>query len=97
MHQLRHLLELAQHPCVTVQLVPIAAGCAAGMMSAFSLARLRGGIEVASADSVLSGDVTNDHDAVARLKVRYNIIRADAHSQSVSLRLMKDAVTAWAK
>lgn len=97
LHQLRHLLELAQHPCVTIQLVPIAAGCGAGMMSAFSLARLRGGIEVASADSVLSGDVTSDHDAVARLKVRYNIIRADAHSQSVSLRLMEDAVTTWAK
>lgn len=91
-HQLRHLLELAQHPCITVQLVPVAAGCAAGMMSAFSLARLRGGVEVVSADSVLSGDVTSDHDAVAWLKVRYNLIRADAHSQSASQRLIEDAV-----
>lgn len=95
--QLRHLLELAQHPCITIQLVPVAAGCAAGMMSAFSLARLRGGAEVVSADSVLVGDVTSDHEAVARLKVRYNIIRADAHSQSVSQRAIEDAVTTWAK
>ena len=96
-HQLHHLFELSRHPRITVQLVPIAAGCAAGMMSAFALARLRNGAEVVSADSVLTGHVTGDHDSVASLKVRYDNIRADAYSQSVSQQSIEDAVRKWTK
>jgi transcriptional regulator with XRE-family HTH domain len=93
--QLRHLLELTQHPRITVQVVPVATGCAAGMMSAFALARLRDGAEVVSADSVLSGQVTGDHDSVIRLKVRYDTIRADAYPQSISQQAIEDGVKKW--
>ncbi|TDD46830.1 XRE family transcriptional regulator [Nonomuraea terrae] len=93
--QLRYLLELSQHPRITVQLVPIAAGCVAGMMSAFALARLRDGSEVVSADSVLSGHVTGDHEAVARIKQRYDIIRAEAQPKSVTQQAIEDAVRKW--
>ncbi|MEU6784639.1 DUF5753 domain-containing protein [Nonomuraea angiospora] len=93
--QLRYLLELAQHPQITVQLVPIATGSAAGMMSAFALARLRDGSEVVSADSVLSGHVTGDHEAVARLKQRYDTIRADAQPKNVTQQAIEDAIRKW--
>ncbi|MBN6057303.1 helix-turn-helix transcriptional regulator, partial [Nonomuraea sp. RK-328] len=93
--QLRYLLELAQHPRITVQLVPIAAGSAAGMMSAFALARLHDGSEVVSADSVLSGHVTGDHEAVARLKQRYDTIRADAQPKNVTQQAIEDAIRKW--
>ncbi|MFG1970333.1 Scr1 family TA system antitoxin-like transcriptional regulator [Nonomuraea fuscirosea] len=93
--QLRYLVELAQHPQITVQLVPIAAGSAAGMMSAFALARLRDGSEVVSADSVLSGHVTGDHEAVARLKQRYDTIRADAQPKNVTRQAIEDAIRKW--
>ncbi|MGP3920480.1 helix-turn-helix domain-containing protein [Nonomuraea sp. 10N515B] len=93
--QLRYLLELAQHPKITVQLVPIAAGGVAGMMSAFALARLRDGSEVVSADSVLSGQVTGDHEAVARLKQRYDTIRSDAQPKKVTQKAIEDAIRKW--
>ncbi|WP_420847197.1 DUF5753 domain-containing protein [Nonomuraea basaltis] len=93
--QLRYLLELAQHPQITVQLVPIAAGSVAGMMSAFALARLGDGSEVVSADSVLSGHVTGDHEAVARLKRRYDTIRAEAQPKKVTRQVIDDAVRKW--
>lgn len=95
--QLRHLLELAEHPRITVQLVPVAAGCVPGMMSAFALARLRDGSEVVSADSVLSGQVTADHEAVARIKQRYDGIRADAQPKSVTHRAIEDAIRKWTR
>ncbi|GAA0989389.1 hypothetical protein GCM10009555_073250 [Acrocarpospora macrocephala] len=93
--QLRYLLELSQHPRITVQLVPIAAGAVAGMMSAFALARLLDGSEVVSADSVLSGHVTGDHEAVASLKQRYDTIRADAQPKNVTQQAIEDAVRKW--
>ncbi|MFG1943972.1 helix-turn-helix transcriptional regulator [Nonomuraea sp. NPDC048826] len=93
--QLGRLLEHVQNSRITVQVVPTASGCAAGMMSAFTLARLRDGAEVVSADSVLSGLVTGDHESVARVKVRYDTIRADAYPQSMSLQVIEDAVRKW--
>ncbi|NRQ33266.1 helix-turn-helix transcriptional regulator [Nonomuraea sp. NN258] len=95
--QLRYLLELTEHPRITVQFVPIAAGCAPGMMSAFALARLRDGSEVVSADSVLSGQVTADHEAVARVKQRYDSIRADAQPKSVTHQAIEDAIRTWTR
>jgi transcriptional regulator with XRE-family HTH domain len=93
--QLRYLLELCLHPRITIQVVPVDAGCVAGMLSAFTLARLRNGAEIVSTDSFLSGHVTGDYDSVMNLKVRYETIRADAHPQSVSQRAIEDAVTKW--
>ncbi|MEU8316969.1 helix-turn-helix transcriptional regulator [Nonomuraea sp. NPDC048881] len=93
--QLRHLLELTCHPNITIQLVPVAAGCVAGTMSAFALARLRDGSEVVSADSVLSGQVTGDHEAVMSLKQRYDTIRADAQPKNVTPRAIEDAIKKW--
>ncbi|MER6512607.1 helix-turn-helix transcriptional regulator [Nonomuraea sp. NPDC001636] len=93
--QLRYLLELTCHPHITIQLVPVAAGCVAGTMSAFALARLRDGSEVVSADSVLSGQVTGDHEAVMSLKRRYDTIRADAQPKNVSPRAIEDAIKKW--
>ncbi|MFI9589430.1 DUF5753 domain-containing protein [Nonomuraea sp. NPDC052265] len=93
--QLHYLLDLTRHPPITLQLVPVAAGCVAGTMSAFALARLRDGSEVVSADSVLSGYVTGDHDAVMRLKQRYDTIRADAQPKNVTSQAIEDAIRKW--
>lgn len=65
------------------------------MMSAFALARLRDGSEVVSADSVLSGQVTADHDAVARIKQRYDSIRVNAQPKSVTHKAIEDAIRKW--
>ncbi|MFG2076713.1 Helix-turn-helix domain-containing protein [Nonomuraea maritima] len=93
--QLSYLLEISYHPRITVQLVPTTAGCAAGMMSAFAFARLRDGSEVVSADSVLSGQVTGDHEAVVVLKQRYDTIRAHAQPKSESQQTIENAVRKW--
>ncbi|MFI6178657.1 Scr1 family TA system antitoxin-like transcriptional regulator [Nonomuraea sp. NPDC051191] len=93
--QLRFLLELTEHPQITVQMLPHTAGCIAGMVSAFALARLRDGSEVVSADSLLSGQVSGDHDAVARLKQRYDSIRAHAQPKNVTRQAIEGAIAKW--
>lgn len=94
--QLRYLLKLSEHPRITVQVVPVAAGCVVGLLSAFSLARLKDGAEIVSTDSWLSGHVTGDYDSVAQLKVRYETIRADAYSQAMSQQAIEEAAAKWA-
>ncbi|GLW10226.1 transcriptional regulator [Microtetraspora sp. NBRC 13810] len=95
LEQLHYLLEAARCPCLTVQVVPIAAACAAGMMAAFALARLPTGAEVATVDSLREGHTTADVDAVAEIRLWYETIRADACSRFESLQIIEKAVARW--
>ncbi|MEU7000983.1 helix-turn-helix transcriptional regulator [Nonomuraea sp. NPDC046570] len=93
--QLRYLLELAKHPRLMVQIVPVAAGCASGMVSSFALARLPSGAEAVTIDSLLIGQVTADPQSVGVLRARYETIRASAHSKDESRRVIENAVSKY--
>ncbi|MDF5751834.1 helix-turn-helix transcriptional regulator [Spongiactinospora sp. TRM90649] len=95
--QLHHLLEDARDPRVTIQIVPSMAGNPAGLVSAFQIARLPNGMEVVSVDSIIAGQPSADADIVAKAKMWYEAIKADAQPQSVSLNLVEDAVRRWTK
>jgi transcriptional regulator with XRE-family HTH domain len=95
--QLRFLLEQARNTRLTVQIVPISAGNAAGLMGAFQIARLPNGIEVVSVDSLLAGQPSADVEIVAKAKMWYEAIKADAHPKSVSIQLIENAVSRWTK
>ncbi|MDF5752185.1 helix-turn-helix transcriptional regulator [Spongiactinospora sp. TRM90649] len=87
--QLRFLLEMADHPAVTIQVVPIDAGCAPGLLSAFALAQLPNDMQVATIQSSGDGVVTTEPRLLSRLTLQCDIIRDDAYSQSESLRLIE--------
>ena len=89
--QLCFLLEIARHPKVTLQIVPIDTGSATGMVSAFILARLPDGKEAISVDSFL-GKVSADQEVAQHLREKYENIRSDAYPKRVSLKVIEDAI-----
>jgi hypothetical protein len=93
--QLRHLLKMSQHPGITIQVVPLAAGCAPGLTGGFTLAELPGRVESLLVESTVGGQVTSDPVLVAEHRRRYDTIRADAYSKRESAQLIKDAIEKW--
>ncbi|MFI0421776.1 helix-turn-helix transcriptional regulator [Spongiactinospora sp. 9N601] len=94
--QLHFLLQAAEHPSVTIQVVPIAAGCTPGLLSAFAMARLPNDVHVATIQSAGDGLVTAEPRLLSRLTARCDSIRDDAYSQKESLALIERMMKQWA-
>jgi transcriptional regulator with XRE-family HTH domain len=92
--QLEHLLAVAEHPCITLQIVPLAVGCTAGLGGAFVLAHVQGH-DLAYIESTVQGVVTAVPEDVKELQIRYDAIRAYALPQDVSHTLIKEWVQRW--
>jgi transcriptional regulator with XRE-family HTH domain len=95
--QLNYLLGMAGQPNITIQIVPIAAACTPGLMSAFALAEQLPGVEpdTVYVESAAEGLVTADEAIVNQIRSRYDSIRADAFHQGASLMMIKDAHEQW--
>lgn len=93
--QLAYLLQVTQHPQVTLQVVPYGAECMCGLLSPFTLAELHGSPLIVYVESAARGQVIEDRATLTRVGARYDAIRADAHPQHISLQLIKEAVKQW--
>jgi hypothetical protein len=68
--QLDYLLEVAQRPTVSIQVVD--PGCLPGMAGAFMIAELPNGQpDTIHADSPVQGQITNDREFVISIRKRY--------------------------
>jgi transcriptional regulator with XRE-family HTH domain len=93
--QMEYLLEIAGHPRVTIQIVPYDAEAISGLLAGFVIAEQRGTPYTVYVDSVPDGRTMSDRNSIASLTARYNAIRAEAHPQSLSLKVIKEAVDKW--
>ncbi|MFC4533290.1 helix-turn-helix domain-containing protein [Sphaerisporangium dianthi] len=93
--QLARLLEVAESPRVSIQIVPLALGATTGTSGAFIIAQLRGGADTVYIESATHGRVTNRLEDVEMIRARYDKIRADAHPQHVSIELIREAQKSW--
>ncbi|WP_214412721.1 helix-turn-helix domain-containing protein [Sphaerisporangium fuscum] len=93
--QMEHLLTMAEHPCVTIQIVPLMSGCTAGLLGGFFLAQLRDGREVVYLESAGQGHVTAQTKVVRDIQVRYEAVRASALPRDGSLNLIKEWMDRW--
>ncbi|MEV7964634.1 helix-turn-helix transcriptional regulator [Sphaerisporangium sp. NPDC088356] len=93
--QLEYLLEVAQDPRVTVQVVPFAAESTCGLLGAFGAAELPGYRTIVWVDSSGQGEVTDNPEVVKPIMGRYDAIRADAHPQRVSKGIIEEARAKW--
>ncbi|WP_214416361.1 helix-turn-helix domain-containing protein [Sphaerisporangium fuscum] len=93
--QLEYLLEIAQHPKVTIQIVPFDAEVVPGLLSAFVIAELRGNPSAVYVDSIPEGRTMSDRNAIAALTARYDAIRTEAYPQSLSLKVIKESADKW--
>ncbi|MFI9836331.1 helix-turn-helix transcriptional regulator [Nonomuraea sp. NPDC051941] len=76
--QLDHLLKLLAHPCITLQIVPMAAVPTIGLLGGFVIAQLLQGPDAVYLDSAADGEVTDRVDRVRTVSVRFDAIRSYA-------------------
>ncbi|MEU6717580.1 helix-turn-helix transcriptional regulator [Nonomuraea sp. NPDC046802] len=93
--QLDHLVEAANRPYATVQLVPFETPCTAGLLSSFIIAELPDAPTAVSVDSAGRGEVSAEHDFVALIWDRYDKIRAEAYRPGQSLEIIEEARDQW--
>ncbi|MFI7454947.1 helix-turn-helix domain-containing protein [Nonomuraea sp. NPDC049714] len=92
--QLDHLLEVAAHPSVFIQVVD--PECLPGLAGAFMIAELPNGRpDVISSDAPAQAQITADPDIVTSIWERYEAIRLWAYPERVSLQMIEKARSAW--
>ncbi len=93
--QLQTLIEAAERPHVTVQVVPLSAGMHPGNVGAFAIASYDGTPDVVYLDSARSGQVTDRAEDVQAMTDMYDAIRAQALPADASLDLITKVMEQW--
>jgi transcriptional regulator with XRE-family HTH domain len=93
--QLRHMVELAANPRISIQVLPWSAGEHPGLLGALVVASFENGPDAAYLDNALIGQVTERRKDVARVTLLYDTLRAEALSPRASVDLMARTVEQW--
>jgi transcriptional regulator with XRE-family HTH domain len=93
--QLKHLVEAARQPHITIQVLPFSSRATAGLGGAFVIAEMPGENSVLYIDSIGHGQVSEQPKDVAALNYRYEVIRAESLSHRESLKLIEEAAQKW--
>lgn len=88
--QIAHLIELAQRPNITLQIVRDGTGAYIGLMGSVTLLSFDEGPDVAYAEGQLGGQLVEESAKVEECAVRFDLIRASAMPQRESLVLLKE-------
>ncbi|MEV7005532.1 helix-turn-helix transcriptional regulator [Streptosporangium sp. NPDC051022] len=95
--QLDHLLELAQHPAVAIQVLPHDARCMTGVLGAFVVAQGPGLPDTVYLESSLRGETVDDPEDVKTILMWYEAIRAESASKSSSLAIIEEKRAQWTR
>jgi transcriptional regulator with XRE-family HTH domain len=90
--QLEYLLEMARHPRVTIQIVPYSAEALSGLIGAYAIAEMRGNAYTVRVESQPRGRTMTDRGAITEIINRYDAVRADAHPQHLSCKIIEEVV-----
>jgi hypothetical protein len=90
--QIRHLMDYAEQPNITVQIVPSGTGAYAGFMGAFTLLSFDDGPDLVYVEGHAGGQVIDQPDKVRTHALRFSLIRGAAMSADDSLKLLR---TVW--
>jgi hypothetical protein len=77
------------------QVLPYAAQSKCGLLGAFMITEWPDVRSIVWAESSLGGTVTGDPEIVKSVTDRYDALRAEAHPQHVSLRILKEVIERW--
>ncbi|MFF4529807.1 Scr1 family TA system antitoxin-like transcriptional regulator [Streptomyces sp. NPDC001407] len=91
--QLRHLVAVAEHPHITVQVFPLDGAPARG--TPFILLRQKDGTEVLYSENYVQGQVHDQPVTVAEARVAYERLRANGLSLDDSLSLIRHVLEAY--
>jgi hypothetical protein len=90
--QLERLIEDAQRPNITIQVVPFSSGLHNLLGGSLTLLWLPGGKTVAWTESSYSGDLFEEYADVEHLKLSYDLLRDAALTPAASLDLIRQAM-----
>ncbi|GAA2438437.1 helix-turn-helix transcriptional regulator [Actinomadura vinacea] len=92
--QLNHLLEMAELPSVTLQVLPFTAEGTTGMFGPFTILSFNasGLMDVVFLENLAGGLYLEQEDEINRYRLAYNHLRASALPPGRSLRLVKDVL-----
>jgi transcriptional regulator with XRE-family HTH domain len=93
--QLDRLVEAADAPRITIQVMPFAAGAHPGLLGPFVVASFDAGPDAAYLDNALDGQVTERRKQVGRVALLYDTLRSEALSPGASRELIVRAVQEW--
>jgi transcriptional regulator with XRE-family HTH domain len=94
--QLNHLVEMAQHEHIVVQVVQLSSPISSQYTGSFGVLSYNGETEIGHMDDALSGDVVENIDEVSRLRRMFEILRKHALSEQESIHLIKEVAESWA-
>lgn len=86
--QLLHLIELAELPNITMQIVPLSRGAYAGIMGAFTIFEFDDAGDVAYVEGHLGGQLIDATPGVRKYALRFDLIRGSAMSAEESLGIL---------
>jgi transcriptional regulator with XRE-family HTH domain len=93
--QLSRLVDAANHPRISVQVMPFASAAHPAMLGPFVVASFENGPDAAYLDNALDGQITERRKHVARLSLLYETLAREALSPRESVELIKRRVEEW--
>lgn len=94
--QLGRLVEAAENPRITIQVMPFTAAAHPGLLGPFVVASFENGPDAAYLDSVLDGQVSERRKQVAQARLLYDTMAREALSPGASTeKIMKVAEETW--
>ncbi len=93
--QLGRLVEAAENPRITIQVMPSSADAHPGLLGPFVVASFESGPDAAYLDNALNGQVTERRKDVTRVALLYDTLRSEALSPGASADLIAKVVEEW--
>jgi transcriptional regulator with XRE-family HTH domain len=88
--QYQHLVEIAQRPHVTIQVIPDTEGITCAYGHAFTILRPKSGTSIVYLESIFDAQYVRDRDIVDLYTLVFDHLRTTALTDVKSLRLLKD-------
>jgi hypothetical protein len=90
--QIERLVEVAEQPNITLQIVPKSKGSYAGLMGAFTIMGFDDAPDVVYIEGHIGGQLIADGAIVREYTLRYDLIRGAAISADESLKLLRESL-----
>jgi transcriptional regulator with XRE-family HTH domain len=93
--QFGRLVEAAQNPRITIQVMPFDVAAHPGLLGPFVVASFENGPDAAYLDSVLDGQVSERRKQVAQARLLYDTLAREALSPGASISLIMRVTEEW--
>lgn len=93
--QVDHLVEMAQHANVVIQVIPAGVGAHEGLLGAFVIAEFANAPSIVYLETSLTGMIVERPEDVAAVTLRYDALKSEALPRTASLELLREVAKTW--